>query len=144
MGFRLVLIWSLFLYGLKTKNSFYIFKGLVKHPHREDYVTVLYLSSCLCSVIQMCQTLTLGDPIDCSLPGSIVHRMFQARILEWVTIPSSSESSWSTDWTWRRERLPTSVFWPREFHGLYSSRSQRVGHDWVTFNHSVTCHSKTH
>ena len=21
---------------------------------------------------------------------------------------------------WRRERLPTSVFWPREFHGLYS------------------------
>ena len=22
---------------------------------------------------------------------------------------------------WRRERLPTLVFWPREFHGLYSA-----------------------
>ena len=28
---------------------------------------------------------------------------------------------------WRRERLPTPVFWPGEFHGLYSQ------HDWVTF-----------
>ena len=33
---------------------------------------------------------------------------------------------------WRRERLPTPVFWPREFHGLYSMGSQRVGHDWAT------------
>ena len=31
---------------------------------------------------------------------------------------------------WRRERLPTPVFWPREFHGLCKSMgSQRVGHD---------------
>ena len=34
----------------------------------------------LCSVIQSC--LTLCDPIDCSLPGSSVHGVFQARILE--------------------------------------------------------------
>ena len=33
---------------------------------------------------------------------------------------------------WRRERLPTPVFWPRKFHGQ-SMRSQRVGHNWVTF-----------
>ena len=26
---------------------------------------------------------------------------------------------------WRRERLPTPVFWPGEFHGLYSSRSRK-------------------
>ena len=26
---------------------------------------------------------------------------------------------------WRRERLPTSVFWPGEFHGLYSPRGPR-------------------
>ena len=32
------------------------------------------------------------------------------------------------------ERLPTPVFWPGEFHGLYKSMgSQRVGHDWETF-----------
>ena len=33
----------------------------------------------------------------------------------------------------RREWLPTSVFWPREFHGLQSMGSQRVGHDWAIF-----------
>ena len=32
--------------------------------------------------------LTLGDPMDCSLPGSSVHGIFQARVLEWVPLPS--------------------------------------------------------
>ena len=36
----------------------------------------------LCSVIQLCPTLC--GPMDCSPPGSSVHRIFQARILEWV------------------------------------------------------------
>ena len=35
-------------------------------------------------VTQLC--LTLCDPVYCSLPGSSVHRILQARILEWVTI----------------------------------------------------------
>ena len=30
---------------------------------------------------------------------------------------------------WRRERLPTAVFWPGEFHGQLSMGSQRVRHD---------------
>ena len=33
--------------------------------------------------------LTLSDPIDCCLPGSSVHGIFQARILEWVAISFS-------------------------------------------------------
>ena len=33
--------------------------------------------------------LTLCDPMDCSLPGSSVHGILQARILEWVTISFS-------------------------------------------------------
>jgi len=28
---------------------------------------------------------TLSDPVDCSLPGSSIHGIFQARVLEWVT-----------------------------------------------------------
>ena len=36
-----------------------------------------------CSVGQLC--LTLCDPMDCSLPGSSVHGIFQAKILEWAT-----------------------------------------------------------
>ena len=32
---------------------------------------------------------TLCDPVDCSPPGSSVHGILQARILEWVAMPSS-------------------------------------------------------
>ena len=38
-------------------------------------------------VTQPC--LTLSDPMDCSLPGSFVHGVFQARVLEWVAIAFS-------------------------------------------------------
>ena len=38
-------------------------------------------------VTQSC--LTLSDPMDCSLPGSSIHRIFQARVLEWVAIAFS-------------------------------------------------------
>ena len=42
-------------------------------------------------VTQSC--LTLWDPMDGSLPGYSVHGILQARILEWVAIPFSRESS---------------------------------------------------
>ena len=38
-------------------------------------------------LLQLC--LTLCDPMDCSLSGSSVHGILQARILEWVAIPFS-------------------------------------------------------
>ena len=50
------------------------------------------------SVTQSCPTLC--DPMDCSPPGSSVHGILQARILEWVAIPFSRGSSWTRDWTW--------------------------------------------
>ena len=49
-------------------------------------------------VAQSCPTLC--DPMDCSLPGSSVHGILQARILEWVAMPSSRGSSWSRGWTY--------------------------------------------
>ena len=39
-------------------------------------------------VAQLC--LTLRDPMDCSLPGSSVHGIFQARVLEWGAIAFSN------------------------------------------------------
>ena len=39
-------------------------------------------------VAQSC--LTLSDPMDCSLLGSSVHRIFQARVLEWGAIAFSA------------------------------------------------------
>ena len=38
--------------------------------------------------------------MDYSLPASSVHSILQERILEWIAIPFSRESSWSRDWTW--------------------------------------------
>ena len=149
-------------------------------------------------VAQSCPTLC--DPMDCSSPGSSIHGIFQARVLEWSGLPfpfpddlpdpgidsgspalladalpseppgipdssAGEESSckagdpgpipgsgrstgegtgyplflgfscdsagkesackpgfdpWVGKMPWRRERLPTPVFWPGEFHGLYS------------------------
>ena len=44
-------------------------------------------------VAQLCPT--LWDPMDCSLPGSSLHGIFQARTLEWVAI------SFSNAWKWK-------------------------------------------
>ena len=41
-------------------------------------------------VAQSCRT--LRDPMDCSLPGSSIHGIFQARVLEWVAIAFSTVS----------------------------------------------------
>ena len=42
----------------------------------------------------------LCDPMDCSLPGYSTHGIILAKILEWVTIYSSSGSSQPMDQTW--------------------------------------------
>jgi len=39
-------------------------------------------------IAQSC--LTLSDPMDCSLPGSSIHGIFQARVLEWGAIAFSN------------------------------------------------------
>ena len=48
-------------------------------------------------VLQLCPALC--NPMDCSLLGSSVHGILQARIVEWVAMPSSRGSSWLSDWT---------------------------------------------
>ena len=72
-------------------------------PHRQQPIRLLrpwdspgkntavgcYLLQCMkmkseSEVTQSC--LTLSDPRDCSLPGSSVHGIFQARVLEWIAI----------------------------------------------------------
>ena len=42
---------------------------------------------------------TLCCPLDCSLPGSSIHMILQARIAEWVAMPSSRGSSWPRNQT---------------------------------------------
>ena len=50
-------------------------------------------------VAQSC--LTLSDPTDCSLPGSAIHGIFQARVLEWGAIVFS-ESKMTIRWQMNR------------------------------------------
>ena len=47
----------------------------------------LWAASMVVLVFQLCPCLTLCDPMGCSLPGSSVRGILQARILEWVAIP---------------------------------------------------------
>ena len=49
----------------------------------------------VCLVAQLCPT--LGDPMDCSWPGSSVHGILQGRMLEWATISFSRGSSQPRD-----------------------------------------------
>ena len=49
-------------------------------------------------VAQSCPTLC--DPMDCDPPGSSVHGILQARILEWLAVPFSRGSPWPRDQTW--------------------------------------------
>ena len=51
----------------------------------------------VCVSAQLCPTFC--DPMDCSPPGSSVHGIFQARILEWVSISFSRGFSWPRDQT---------------------------------------------
>ena len=37
---------------------------------------------------------THSNPVDCSLPGSSVHEIFQARVLEWVAVAFSTYNEW--------------------------------------------------
>ena len=62
--------------------------------------------SLVCSFMLLCmhaQSLqsrpTLCDTLNCSPSGSSLHGILQARILEWVAMPSSRESSQPRDWT---------------------------------------------
>ena len=55
------------------------------------------LNECEVKVTKSCPTLC--DPMDCSLPGSSIHGIFQARILEWIAVYSSRGSSQFRNWT---------------------------------------------
>ena len=52
----------------------------------------------LVAVAQLCPTLC--NSMDCSLSGSSVHGIFQARVLEWIAISFCRGSFWPRDQTW--------------------------------------------
>ena len=74
---------------------------------------------------------TLCEPKDCSLPGSSVHGISQARILEWVAISSSSRSSRP------RNRTCISCIGRWVFHHWATWEAPQMYYDALNFNLSL-------
>ena len=64
-----------------------------KQIQRYQYLNRRTLNSGKVKVLVAQSCATLDNRMDCSLPGSSVHGMLQARILQWVAIPFSRRSS---------------------------------------------------
>ena len=78
--------------------SFSLFQGIFPtqglNPGFPHCRRILYQLSHKGSRVKVAQScLTLCNPMDCSLPGSSVYEILQARILEWVVVPFSGRSS---------------------------------------------------
>ena len=74
-------------------------------------------------VTQSCPTLC--NPMDCSLPYSSIHGVFQARVLEWVAISFSRGSSQPRDQTWvSRIVVRCFTIWATREVTLFQSRSK--------------------
>ena len=111
-----------------------------KHPaHSSSWEDRLSFKVCMCvcSVTQSC--LTLCNPIDCSPPGSSVHKIVQARILEWVAISSSRGSSRP----WDRTCISCAG---RQFlccRATWEASIQSVGYSFLScphiINYTLTC-----
>ena len=93
-----------------------------------DYRCIAHrLGRVLNLVAQSC--LTLWDPMSCCLPGSSVHELFQARILEWVAISFSRGSSWP--------RAQTHVSW---IFGIV----RQILYHWATWEVTVRSPQMSH
>ena len=106
MGLWMVLMGGTLMNGIAVAKSLQLCPTLCSHrqqptrPHRpwdspgkNTGVGCHFLLQCMkvkseSEVAQLCPT--LSNPMDCSLPGSSIHGIFQARVLEWVAIAFSA------------------------------------------------------
>ena len=82
-------------YNQGPKQTFNLFNLFYQHGfmisylfHQLKSIYIIYQLFYCCSVAKSCPTLC--HPMDCSLPGSSLHGIFPARILEWVAISNSN------------------------------------------------------
>ena len=104
---RICLVWLLFhkVDFCFLTPTYRCCKSLLYHKHHDNNCLQIYefgalvsVGVCVCTkLLQLC--LNLCDPRDHSLPESSVHGSLQARILEWISLPSSRVSSQPRDRT---------------------------------------------
>ena len=108
-------------------KGMYLLSGSLQSPSFHHFsIPTLKVKFWKLKVLVSLSCPALCDPVDRSPPGSSVHGILQAKILEWVVIPFSSGSSWPRDGTHVLSssiQLSCSVmsdsFWP---HGLQHAR----------------------
>ena len=85
--------------------------------------TFWVLVSCVWVLVSCVQLFC--DPVDCSLPGSSIHEISQARMLEWVVLSFSRGSSQSTSPAWQAAPLSPSLWTYLRIQLIFSF--ERVG-----------------
>ena len=85
-----------YFYCFPWHDRIYSLKCFCQLPSTISFLLAQLLVTCVL-VAQSCPILC--NPVDCSPPGSSVHGILQARILEWVAMPSSRGFSWPRDWS---------------------------------------------
>ena len=92
-------------------------------------------------------TCNAGDPS--SIPGSgrsPGERIGYPLQYSWASLVAQLVKNLPAMWetwvgkiSWRRERLPTPVFWPGEFHGLYSPRGRKESDatEWLSLSNKI-------
>ena len=92
-------------------------------------------------------TCNAGDPS--SIPGSgrspgegigyPLQYSWASLVAQLVKNLPAMWETWVGKISWRRERLPTPVFWPGEFHGLYSPRGRKESDatEWLSLSNKI-------
>ena len=86
------------------------------YTHIYTYTYNVCVCACVCAkLLQSCPTLC--NPMDCSPPGSSVHGILQARILEWIAMPSSSRIYVYT-YLKNKTGITSHKVWSHDFFGI--------------------------
>ena len=100
---------------------------------------------CVCKLLQ--SRPALCDPMDCSPPGSYAHEILQARLVEWIAMPSSRRSSGPRNWAHVSYFgcVGRQVLYHQRHLGspkIQSMGLQRVSQDWAQTHKCVTFSSQ--
>ena len=85
---RVFISWSIWTWNVCVVTvAFKISVGCYIYSFLGSALQLLCVAAAPAKSLQLCPT--LSDPMDCSLPGSSIHGIFQARVLEWGAIAFS-------------------------------------------------------
>ena len=93
-----------------------------------------FLLQCMKVKVKLCPT--LSDPMDCSPPGSSIHGIFQARVLEWGAIALLLNTTWlscNTKWSEKIKHF-------QKFHSVESNYLDHLSVPWSTKTKHWCCH----